>query len=363
MIRVLQCVNIMDRAGLETMLMNYYRCIDRTQIQFDFLTHRKEIGQYETEIESLGGRVYHAPRLYPQNYPDYFKWMKQFFTEHPEYKIVHSHIDSMSYMPLLAAKKAGIPVRIAHSHNTNIPLDYKYLLKQYFRANINNVCNYRLACGVEAGKFLFGKESFTVIPNAIKPEKFLYDECVRNSKRKELNLGNDLVVGHVGRFSIQKNHKLLISVFRELLRLHSNSKLLLVGNGELENKIKAEVNKAGIQDKVIFLENRSDVNEIYQAMDVFVMPSLFEGIPVVGIEAQFASLPCIFSNKVPNEVCFTDLCSFVDLKQSPKEWADVIMEKYKCNRKPVIDFENCKYNIWYSYKLLEELYKELNEKY
>ena len=135
MIRVLQCVNDMHRAGLETMLMNYYRNIDRTKIQFDFLTHRPDKSDYDDEILSLGGKVYYAPRLYPQNYPAYFKYMKKFFAEHPEYQIVHSHIDSMSYLPLLAAKKAGVPIRIAHSHNTSIDKDFKYILKQYFRKN------------------------------------------------------------------------------------------------------------------------------------------------------------------------------------------------------------------------------------
>ena len=148
MIRILQCVNNMHRAGLETMLMNYYRNIDRDQIQFDFLTHRPERGDYDDEIEQLGGRVYYAPRLYPQNYPAYFAYMKRFFAEHPEYRIVHSHIDSMSYLPLLAAKKAGIPIRIAHSHNTSLDRDFKYLLKQYFRKRIPSVANVHLTCGV-----------------------------------------------------------------------------------------------------------------------------------------------------------------------------------------------------------------------
>ena len=135
MIRVLQCVNDMHRAGLETMLMNYYRNIDTNKDQFDFLTHRPDKSDYDDEILSLGGKVYYAPRLYPQNYPAYFKYMKKFFAEHPEYQIVHSHIDSMSYLPLLAAKKAGVPIRIAHSHNTSIDKDFKYILKQYFRKN------------------------------------------------------------------------------------------------------------------------------------------------------------------------------------------------------------------------------------
>ena len=156
MLRILQCVNDMHRAGLETMLMNYYRNIDRNIIQFDFLTHRPHKSDYDDEIVSMGGRVYYAPRLYPQNYLKYFQWMKRFFQEHPEYQIVHSHIDAMSYLPLLAAKKAGIPFRIAHSHNTSIDRDFKYILKLLFCSQIPNVANIYASCGEEAGRFLFG---------------------------------------------------------------------------------------------------------------------------------------------------------------------------------------------------------------
>ena len=238
MIRILQCVNDMHRAGLETMLMNYYRNIDRDKIQFDFLTHRPNRSDYDDEIESLGGKMYYAPRLYPQNYPEYFKWMKRFFAEHPEYKIVHSHIDAMSYLPLKAAKTANIPVRIAHSHNTSIDKDFKYLLKQYFRSKITSVATDYCACGQEAGKFLFGDEKFSFIPNAIEVDKFLYNEKIRAEKRQELDIQNQFVVGHIGRLSYQKNHKLLIKIFDELQRKLPESLLLLVGVGEKEEEIR-----------------------------------------------------------------------------------------------------------------------------
>ena len=362
MIRILQCVNDMHRAGLETMLMNYYRNIDRTKIQFDFLTHRPYRSDYDDEIEKMGGKVYYAPRLYPQNYPNYFKWMKNFFKEHPEYKIVHSHIDTMSYLPLLAAKKAGVPIRIAHSHNTSLDRDFKYLLKQYFRWQINSVCTHRLACGEEAGKFLFGNRSFKVIPNAIDAEKFYFNEELRNKKREELGIKSEFVVGHVGRLSYQKNHKFLIEIFKELLNKEPESLLLLVGVGEKEQEIRNQVENLGIDDKVRFLGNRSDVNELYQAMDVFVMPSFFEGIPVVGVEAQFANLPCIFSDKVPREVRFTDNCAFLPLSKSPDIWVNDILKDYNnCRLKQLHNFKDSIYNIEYSHTLLENVYLELNK--
>ena len=325
MIRVLQVVNIMDRAGLETMLMNYYRNIDREKIQFDFLTHRKEKGAYDDEIEKLGGKVYHAPRLYPQNYLKYFRWMQDFFLEHPEYRIVHSHIDSMSYLPLLAAKKAGIPIRIAHSHNTKIPMDFKYPLKQYFRMKINIVCNYRLACGKEAGNHLFGGHDFSIIPNAIMPDAFYFNENVRLKKREELKIKDKFVIGHVGRFSRQKNHSFLIRIFSELVKMRPNALLLLVGEGEIKDKIERQVMELGLKNNVVFLGNRSDVNELYQAMDVFVMPSIFEGLPVVGVEAQANGLPCLFSDTISSEVLLTNQAEMMSLKCHPKEWADKVM--------------------------------------
>lgn len=359
MIRILHCVNDMHRAGLETMLMNYYRNIDRTKIQFDFLTHRPYRSDYDDEIESLGGKIYYAPRLYPQNYPAYFKWMRKFFKEHPEYKIVHSHIDTMSYLPLLAAKKAGIPIRIAHSHNTSLDRDFKYLLKQYFRLKINSVCTHRLACGEEAGKFLFGNREFKVIPNAIDAEKFYYNEELRYKKRKELGLEDKFVVGHVGRLSYQKNHKFLIEIFNELLKKEPNSILLLVGVGEKEEELKRQVKSLNIEDKVSFLGNRSDVNELYQAMDVFVMPSFFEGIPVVGVEAQFAGLPCIFSDKVPKEVKFNKKTSFISLNSSVAEWSDSIKEKKQYRYVSTSDLGNNNYNIKSAHSILEEIYFKL----
>lgn len=359
MIRVLQVVNNMHRAGLETMLMNYYRHIDREKIQFDFLTHRPEKDDYDDEIESMGGVVYHAPRLYPQNYPAYFKFMKQFFVEHSEYKIIHSHIDTMSFLPLLAGKKAGISVRIAHSHNTSIDKDFKRLLKNYFRSKITTVANYYCACGEEAGQFLFQGKEFDIIPNAVEAELFSFNEENRKRKRKELQLADQLVIGHIGRISYQKNHKFLIEIFHEILKMKKDAILLLIGIGEKELEIIQQVHKLGIENNVRFLGSRSDVDMLYQAMDVFVLPSLFEGIPVVGVEAQFANLSCFFSNKVPKEVDFSGKCKFVDLKDNAKTWAETIVNDYQ-ESKPRSDNNACIKNSYYD---IEVAYKELENYY
>ena len=357
MIRVLQCVNNMHRAGLETMLMNYYRSIDRSRIQFDFLTHRPFRSEYDDEIESLGGRVYYAPRLYPQNYPAYFSYMKKFFAEHPEYRIVHSHIDTMSYLPLLAAKKAGVPVRIAHSHNTSIDRDLKYPLKLFFKSRLHTVLTHRLSCGEDAGRFLFGDANFTVIPNAVDASVFAFDESVRARKRRELSLTDEFVVGHIGRMSYQKNHRFLLDAFKSLLRLRNDAVLMLIGNGEYEAELRTAAIDMGISERVRFLGSRSDVAELYQAMDFFVLPSLFEGIPVVGVEAQFAGLPCLFSDAVPREVAFTDGCRFIPLGAGADAWAEGIAVASARNRSP--DVSDSAYDIKNAHGFLEETYMSL----
>lgn len=363
MIRVLQVVNNMHRAGLETMLMNYYRNIDRTKIQFDFLTHRPEKGDYDDEIISMGGKVYYAPRLYPQNYLQYFKWMKKFFNEHPEYKIIHSHIDAMSYLPLLAAKLNKIPVRIAHSHNTSIDKDFKLPLKLFFKKLLPSVATNFCACGKEAGNFLFPNKQSTFIPNAINIEKFLYNKELRIKKRKELGLEKKIVIGHIGRLSYQKNHKFLIEIFSEILKKEKESILLLIGVGEKEKELKEQVKKLNIEKEVYFLGKREDVAELYQAMDLFLMPSLFEGVPVVGVEAQFSGLPCIFSDKVPKEVKFKKNVIFISLNILPKIWCDEILKIRKGKEKrELVNSEESIYNIKNAKERLEKLYLDLMKK-
>lgn len=325
MIRILQVVNCMDRAGLETMLMNYYRNIDRTKVQFDFLTHRPYRGTYDDEIESMGGKIYYAPRLYPQNYYPYFKYMKQFFKSHPEYKIIHSHIDTMTAFPLLCAKRSSVPVRIAHSHSSKLDKDMKLPIKYIAKLVVPNVANNYFACGEVAGKFLYRNRSFRIIRNAIDLEKYKYNETIRKDVRNKLNIKDDFTIGHVGRYCYIKNQSFVIDVFNEIIKVKPNSKLLLIGKGPDEKMLKEKVNKLGLQNKVLFLIDRNDVHELYQAMDVFIMPSLFEGLPLVGVEAQANGLPCIISDKVSNEIVLTDNIQLMKLADTAVNWSNKIL--------------------------------------
>ena len=331
MIRVLQVVNIMDRAGLETMLMNYYRHIDRSKVQFDFLTHRHERGAYDDEIESMGGKIYYAPRLMPQNYLRYFRWMKQFFEEHPEYQIVHSHIDAMSFFPLFAAKLNRIPVRISHSHSSKLDLDFKLPIKYMAKILLPKVSNVYFSCGVKAGRFLYKNEVFEKVNNASDIDKFKFSEVIRQKKRKELCIDNQFVIGHVGRYCYIKNQMFLLDVFNEYLKYNRNSVLLLIGKGPDEEQLREKAKKMNLDEKVKFLIDRDDVHELYQTMDIFVMPSLFEGLPVVSVEAQINGLTCVMSDKISDEVQITDSVHMLSLKKTAVEWAEYI-NRLSCKR-------------------------------
>ena len=325
MLRILQCVNIMDRAGLETMLMNYYRKIDRTKIQFDFLTHRPDRGAYDDEIEAMGGRIYYAPRLYPQNYAAYYRYMKRFFEEHPEYSIIHSHIDAMSAFPLLAAKISHIPHRIAHSHTSKLDKDLKLPIKLTALKCIPSLANIYCACGEVAGRFMFPTQEFKLIRNAIDLGRFQFDPQIRQRVRAEQGWENKRVIGHVGRFCYIKNQLFLLDVLKNLQEHREDCHLVLIGSGEDEQKIRDKINALGLSGHVSVLMNRDDVAQLYQGMDLFVMPSLFEGLPMVAVEAQASGVPCIFSDKISKEVLLTDTAEMLPLDAGVEGWTEAIL--------------------------------------
>ena len=324
-VRVLHVVTYMGRGGLETMLMNYYRNIDRAKVQFDFLTHRSFEADYDQEIQKLGGKIYHLPKLNPFS-RQYLYELNKFFSIHQEYKIVHSHLDCMAGIPLKYAEINGIPVRIAHAHNTRQTKDKKYLLKLFYKRNITRYATKLFACSEDAGKWMFQGASFQVLNNAIDAKKYAFNPDVRNGIRKEFSLDkNTLVVGHVGRFMPQKNHGFILEIFSELVKLHPSSVLFLVGEGDLEEETKKRASELQIAEKVIFAGVRNDVEKILQAMDIFVLPSLYEGLGIVAVEAQAAGLPCIISDRVPLECERTKgLVHQISLQEDASVWAKKI---------------------------------------
>ena len=332
-IRILHVVTQMTRGGLETMLMNYDRHIDHSVIQFDILEHRDALTDYDREVLDLGGIIHRLPRLNPFS-PSYLSKLDTFFVEHPEYRIVHSHLDCLAGIPLKYAKRHGVPVRIAHAHNSNIVRNAKLPIKLIYKRSIPKYATDLYACGEEAGRWMYGRRDFSVLNNAVDVNSFVYNFRTRVQYRAELGIDqNTLVLGHVGRISPQKNHAFLIDIFSELVKLHPDSKLLLVGQGNLEKAIRDKVKSLGLSDRVIFAGVRSDVNALMQAMDVFVFPSLFEGLGIVAVEAQAAGLPCVVSNRVPRECEKTDgLVTFLPLEAGAERWAKQILNAAQIER-------------------------------
>ena len=329
MLRVLHSVSNMARAGIETMLMNYYREMDRSRIQFDFLANKPVPGEYDKEIRSMGGRVFVSPGLNPLHYPRYRRYMADLLHENPDIRIVHAHNEAMGYYALQSAKDAGVLVRIAHAHNTQIIRDYKYPLKLACKQLIPGAATDYWSCGRDAGIYYYGKkrwnESGFILRNAIDVPRFGFRPEIRERRRQLLGVQDCFVIGHVGRFNIQKNHSRLLDIFAETARKAPDARLILIGTGELEQAVKEKVHAVGIQDRTIIPGQIEDVSEWYQVMDCFVLPSLFEGLPVVGIEAQAAGLPCVFSDRVTDEVLLSPEAHRVSLRADNAEWARAIL--------------------------------------
>lgn len=358
-IRILHVVTYMGRGGLETMIMNYYRNVDREKVQFDFLVHREKEADYDKEIQELGGRIYRLPRLNPWS-KGYLNQLDHFFKEHQEYKIIHSHLDCMAGIPLKYAKKYGVPVRIAHAHSSSQTKDFKYPLKLWFKRNIPKNATQMFACGEEAGKWMFAGSEFQVLNNAIDAKSFCYDVKRANKVKEKLGIQNQFVIGHVGRFAPPKNHSFLIDIFYEIQKQESNSILLLIGKGELYPKIKDKVKKLGLEGKVRFMGQQSQIAALMQGMDAFVFPSIYEGLPVTMIEAQAAGLPCFISDQVPIECKKTDLVTQIPLESGAKTWAEEILKKKAYEKEDTYEqIVKAHFDIKENARWLQEYYESL----
>lgn len=364
-IRVAQIVGKWLGGGVETVVMNYYRNIDRSKIQFDFICDEDSTNIPYEEIEKLGGKVILIPPY--QKVFKYHNKLKEVLKA-GDYKIVHSHINTLSVFSLFVAKCAGVPTRIAHSHSTtNKKEKKKNLLKQVLRPFSKVFATDYMCCSELAGRWLFGNKEYDkgnvyLLNNAIDLDKFKYDEKVRKEKRKELNISDDtLVIGHVGRFVEQKNHRFLIDIFNEVHKQNDNSILLLAGQGPLMEEMKEKVKILGIEDDVKFLGQRNDINELYQAFDVFCLPSLYEGLPVVGVEAQAAGLLCILSDDMTKETKILQSTQFLSLNQKASEWEKIILDKSELNYNKDTSKEMKKkgFNINTEANKLEKIYRKL----
>lgn len=366
-IRVAHIIGKWVGGGVEAIVMNYYRNIDKSKIQFDFICDDDSTNIPYEEIEKMGGKVILIPPY--QKVFKYHKELKRVLRE-GNYQMVHSHINTLSVFSLFAAKCAKVPVRIAHSHSTtNVREKKKNLLKQVLRPFSKLFATNYMCCSELAGRWLFGDKKYDkgnvyLLNNAIDLEKFKYDEKIRKAKRKELNISDDtIVIGHIGRFVEQKNHRFLIDIFNEINIKENNSILLLAGQGPLMEEIKEKVNSLNLNDKVMFLGQRSDVAELYQAFDLFLLPSLYEGLPVVGVEAQASGNLCYLSNDMTKETKVLDSTVFMSLSNTAEEWAEEILKSLKEYRKRDTKEEVSKYgfNIKEESNKMEEYYFNLKQ--
>lgn len=349
-INVLVLITVMDRAGAETMMMNYLRNINREKIHMDFLINREQKADYEDEIEKLGGRIYHMCPIYPGKFYRYKKEFRNFLEEHPGYDVIHSNLEERSYFAFKIAKKMGIPVRVAHAHSAPCGRNMKMIMRLYFRRKLQKYCTHKVACGEKAAKWLFGsdadlvemesfvkgenhsKNTVVLMKNAVDTDKFSYSTDVREKVRKKMKISRDtLVIGHVGRFTHDKNQSFLIDIFKNVNSLNKKSAMMLIGGGKpkeeisYKEEIERKVQQSGLKGKVKLLGVREDINELMQAMDILVMPSRTEGFPVTLVEAQAVGLCCLVSDAVDYDINMTEKIQYKSLEEDASQWAQKIL--------------------------------------
>jgi glycosyltransferase involved in cell wall biosynthesis len=331
--RILQVFTVMNRGGAETMIMNYYRHMDLSKIQFDFLVHRSERGAYDDEIESLGGKIYRIPPVFKTG--AHHKAVKQFFTDYPAYPIVHGHVGELGYFIYKEAKhQANHPFVIAHAHNAACDKNWKFPLRLVMKHLIRPYCDHFMTCGDEAAQWMFGRKPFrplSMLNNAIDSQLYRFNEEKRHNVRHGLGWENHIVIGDVARFSPQKNHSFLLDVFASVLSIRHDALLVLIGDKSgLYDDVFQKAERLGIADKVQFLGMRTDIPDLMLGMDVYCSPSLYEGLSVSMVEAQASGLRIITSDRVPRQVSLcSDLVRFLPLSADSNSWVQALLMPYE----------------------------------
>ena len=366
-VRVLQVLGGTSLGGAESRVMDSYRHLDRSRIQFDFCVHSQEEGFFDKEIESLGGHIYRVPRFQVVNWLAYRKAWKDFFREHPGYVAVHGHMTSTASIYLPIAKAAGVPLTIAHARSAGVDPGLKGAMTRFLRRNLGKKADVCLTCSRLAGEAVFGKKMVEAgrvitVPNAIDAREFAFSEKKRKQKRAELEIGEqEFVIGHVGRFGHMKNHAFLLDVFAEICRKVPDSRLLLVGEGGLMDSVREKAASLGLSDRVIFTGNQAQVADFYMAMDFFVFPSIFEGLPGSVIEAQAAGLRCLVSDSVTDEVLITPLAQAHSLSDKASVWAQNVLERRSYEREQMEQaIKEAGFDVSDQVKFLEKLYLQEN---
>ena len=356
MIKVAQIVGNSKTGGVLSCVMNYYRNIDRTKIQFDFYTYAP--APIDDEIRALGGEVYYIPSIinFPRAIPKLYQLLKG-----KGYDIIHSHMTSLSVFPLFAGKCAKIPVRICHAHSSTYKKEKTRIVKNFLKHFSTMFATDLMGCSFLAINWLYGKKAkkATLLPNAINLERFTFDETKRNMMREKLGLQNNFVIGHIGRFEYQKNHEFLLNVFLDVQKQIPTAKLVLCGIGSLLEQVRQQIENLNLQNNVIIFENINNVENYYDMFDLFVLPSRYEGLPLVAVEAQAMGLKCMMSDQISKETSFSQECEFLDIEDK-EMWVNRIVDFAKRSTRINARDEliSRKYDIKEASSILENFYIE-----
>ncbi len=366
-IKIAQIIGRTINGGVENLIMNYYQAIDRDNIQFDFLVESESKIINKASVENLGGNIVIIPPC--KNVITYQKQLIKIFKE-KRYDIVQANINSLSVFPLRAAKKAGIKIRISNSLSTSNKSEVlrnliKIILKQFSK----RYATHYFACSNLAGKWLYGSQiekddKFYKIPNAINEEKYFYSEQFRKELLKKHNLQGKLIFGTIGRLENQKNQSFLIDVFKEIYKKNESTQLIIIGDGGLEFQLREKIHNYNLDSSVLILTSnevgvRGSALKYYSLFDVFVLPSLYEGLPTVGVEAQVNGLPCYFSTEITEETRITNRAHFISLDKEPEYWAEAILNGVNERIKEKVFIED--YDIKSQAETLMILYKKFIE--
>lgn len=363
MIRIAIIAGVLHSGGKRNLIMEYYRHIDRTKVQFDFICDSDSNGIPKEEIESMGGKVFVVTpykKLIP-HMKETYKILKE-----NKYPTMHAFDNTLNLFPMFAGWMAGVKVRISESISKGDKNEKKTLIKYALRPFSHLFATDFMANSIDCGKWQFGENAYksgkiNIFKTVIDAEKNAFDSDLRKKTREQFGWKDKVVYGFIGRYVPQKNPLFLIDIFYEIARRQEYAVLVMIGFGELEEEMISKINAYGIQEKVQNLGRRDDIRQFYNAFDAFLLPSLYEGMPVVGVEAQCCGLPIFFSKNVTEETTACSLAHYIDLNESPQAWAEkiipIVSENMKYRRSYVPEVKDSGFDSYEEAKRMQKFYE------